>query len=110
MSAGRSINTQSQSWGTPHKYVEAVKKVFGGQIDLDPCSNEYLVVNAKVEYLLPEKDGLVGSWNYSAMIYWGNHINTFYDVFIDYGAVVDISNLIGVKIGSERKYGDLFSF
>ena len=44
MSAGRSINTQSQSWGTPHKYVEAVKKVFGGQIDLDPCSNEYTVV------------------------------------------------------------------
>lgn len=50
MSAGRNINTLSQSWGTPHKYVNAVKEVFGGHIDLDPCSNEYSVVNAQTEY------------------------------------------------------------
>ena len=50
MSAGRTINTLSQSWGTPHKYVKAVRKVLGGHIHLDPCSNEYSVVNAEVEY------------------------------------------------------------
>jgi len=38
MGAGRSIITASQSWGTPHKYVKAVKEVFGGRIiHLDPC-------------------------------------------------------------------------
>jgi hypothetical protein len=64
MSAGRNVNTLSQSWGTPHKYVKAVKDVFGGYIDLDPCSNCYSVVQAKVEYCLPEHDGLQESWNY----------------------------------------------
>ncbi|MDR2065879.1 MAG: phage N-6-adenine-methyltransferase [Prevotellaceae bacterium] len=194
MSAGRSINTLSQSWGTPHKYVEAVKKVFGGYIDLDPCSNEYSIVNAKVEYSLPEKDGLTESWNYPtiyvnppygidkergttiknwlakcahayekycsqvlalipiapntthwknyvftkaksicflydtrlrflekgmdsgkgapmacAMVYWGDNIFRFYEVFIEYGAVVDISNLIGEQVGVERKILKLFA-
>ena len=187
MSAGRAINTLSQSWGTPHKYVDAVKLVFGGRIALDPCSNEHSVVNARVEYRLPEHDGLKESWKYPtiyvnppygidkergttirnwlarcaqaneehtsevlalvpiaantahwkkyvftkarsicflydtrlrflengldsgkgapmacAMIYWGNHQGRFYDVFIEHGAVVDISNLIGEKIGRDR--------
>lgn len=188
MSAGRNINTFSQSWGTPHKYVNAVKEIFGGHIDLDPCSNEFSVVNAQTEYRLPEHDGLKESWNYPtiyvnppygidkergttiknwlaksayahkeynsevlalvpiaantshwkkyvftqaksicflydtrlrflengqdtgkgapmacAMIYWGNNQNKFYEVFIEHGAVVDISNLIGEKIGADRK-------
>ncbi len=187
MSAGRNINTVSQSWGTPYKYVAAVKKVFGGYIDLDPCSNPYSIVNARTEYCLPQQDGLKESWNFSkiyvnppygidkqrgttikswlamcayaneqyhsevlalvpiaantshwkkyvftkakslcflydtrlrflengkdtgkgapmacAMIYWGNRVSTFYDVFIEHGAVVDISNLIGEQIGIER--------
>ena len=193
MSAGRNINTLSQSWGTPLKYIKAVKKVFGGQIDLDPCSNGYSIVYAKTEYKLPKQDGLHESWNYPtiyvnppygidkergtsikdwlakcvyayetygsevlalvpvaantghwkkfvftkaksicflydtrlrflengldkgkgapmacAMIYWGNNTHKFYDVFIDYGAVVDISNLIGEPIGIDRKKLTLF--
>ena len=64
MSAGRSINTFSQTWGTPHKYVHAVKDVFGGTIHLDPCSNEYSIVKAKTEFLLPKHDGLKESWNF----------------------------------------------
>lgn len=187
MTAGRKINTKSQNWGTPPKYVEAVKQVFKGKIDLDPCSNKYSIVDAKVKYLLPEKDGLKESWNYPtiyvnppygknkengtsiknwlikclqshriyqsevlalipvatntnhwkktifgqataicflydtrlkflengknsgngapmacAMIYWGNHYQQFYDVFINYGAVIDIRNLINKKIGKEK--------
>jgi DNA N-6-adenine-methyltransferase (Dam) len=62
--AGRSINSLSQEWGTPEKYVTAVKKVFGGTIDLDPCSNAYSIVGAKVEYRLPNNDGLQDSWNF----------------------------------------------
>jgi hypothetical protein len=52
MSAGRTIISQSQEWGTPQKYIIAVKKVFGGKIDLDPCSNAHSVVDAEVEYHL----------------------------------------------------------
>ena len=187
MSAGRKINTLSQSWGTPNKYVNAIKEMFGGYIDLDPCSNEFSVVNAKVEYSLPLHDGLKESWNYPkiyvnppygidkeretsiknwlercvfaheeynsevlalvpvapntshwkkfvftkadsicflydtrlrflengnnsrkgapmacAMIYWGTNQNKFYRIFIEYGAVVDISNLVDEKIGITR--------
>jgi hypothetical protein len=43
-----------------------------------------------------------------AMIYWGDCPERFYDVFIEHGAVVDISHLIGVKIGEARKELHLF--
>jgi len=194
MSAGRSVNTLSQSWGTPHKYVKAVKDFFDGFIDLDPCSNEYSIVRAKVEYLLPTHDGLKETWNYPtiyvnppygidkergttiknwlakcayaheefdsevlalvpiaantmhwkkyvftkaigicflydtrlrflengldsgkgapmacAMIYWGRQFAKFFEVFIEYGAVVDTSNLIGTNIGDERKISNIFT-
>ena len=64
MSAGRKINSQSQDWGTPACYVQAVKEFFGGEVDLDPCSNPYSIVKAKVEYALPARDGLKEGWNY----------------------------------------------
>ncbi len=63
MSAGRKIRTQSQHWGTPEKYVRAVKDVFGGSISLDPCSNQFSIVGATVEYRLPVQDGLKESWD-----------------------------------------------
>lgn len=64
MTAGRHVNTLSQSWCTPVKYINAIKKFWNGSIDLDPCSNEFSIVGAKVEYCLPEHDGLKESWNY----------------------------------------------
>ena len=64
MSAGRTINTLSQDWGTPKKYVNSVKKVFGGDIHLDPCSNQHSLVGARVAYRLPQQDGLKESWDY----------------------------------------------
>ena len=64
MTAGRSINSQSQDWGTPQKYVNAVKKVLGGEISLDPCSSKYSIVKARVEYMLPAHNGLRESWDY----------------------------------------------
>lgn len=63
MTAGRHVNTLSQSWGTPPKYVNAIKTFWGGHIGLDPCSNEYSVVHADLEFLLPDKDGLREEWN-----------------------------------------------
>lgn len=186
MSAGRTVNSKNQSWGTPPKYVNAVKCFFQGAIALDPCSNEFSIVKAENEFMLPYNDGLAEEWNYStiyvnppygadrargttikdwllkcaythekydseilalvpvatntshwkqsvfgqaraicflydtrlkflengmdigkgapmscAMIYWGREYNRFYQIFIEHGAVVDISNLLGVKIGKE---------
>ena len=188
MSAGRTVNSQSQSWGTPQKYVKAIKRFFGGIVDLDPCSNEYSIVHANTEFILPQNDGLREDWNYPtiymnppygadrergttirnwlekcvlthqkygseilalipvatntghwkkcifgqaravcflydtrlkflengsgsgkgapmacAMIYWGKNYDKFYNVFIEYGAIVDLSNLQGEEIGSTRK-------
>jgi hypothetical protein len=188
MSAGRTVNTQSQSWGTPLKYVKAVKSFFGGSISLDPCSNEYSIVNAETEYILPKNDGLKEDWNFPTIyinppygsdrerkttiknwlakcalthskykseilalipvatntshwkqsifgeataicflydtrlkflengldigkgapmscciVYWGNDYEKFYDLFIEHGAVINISNLKGEEIGLERK-------
>lgn len=65
--AGRSVNSQSHHWCTPPKYVMAVKRVFGGEIELDPCSNNESVVHAKHEFMLPEVDGLVQEWNYKSI-------------------------------------------
>ncbi len=189
MSAGRKVNSQSQSWGTPPKYVNAIQRFFGGSIALDPGSNEYSIVHADTEFMLPKSDGLRENWNYPtiyvnppygadrergttiknwlakcvlthhtydseilalvpvatntghwkqsvfgqakaicflydtrlkflengsgagkeapmacAMIYWGHDFNKFYNVFIEYGAVVDITNLQGEEIGVTRKF------
>jgi hypothetical protein len=64
MTAGRTVNSQSVDWCTPQKYVNAVKKVFGGKIALDPCSNEWSIVGAETEYNLLEHDGLRESWDF----------------------------------------------
>ena len=64
MTAGRSVNSKSQDWGTPPKYVDAIRRFFGGEIELDPCSSSFSIVNAKTEYMLPNKDGLKESWNF----------------------------------------------
>lgn len=188
MTAGRHVNALSQSWGTPPKYVNAIKRFWGGSIGLDPCSNEYSVVHADIEFRLPEKDGLIEEWtsstifvnppygadrtrgttikdwlakcvsahkNYGAdvialvpvapntahwkrfvfgqassicflydtrlrflengkdtgkgapmaccLVYWGNEKDRFIEHFLDYGATVDISNLLRCEIGIERK-------
>lgn len=192
MSAGRTVNSQNQSWGTPLRYVKAIKLFFDGSISLDPCSNVYSIVEAETEFMLPKIDGLKEEWNYPAiymnppfgadrgrgttikdwltkcalshkkygaeilalvpvatntahwkksvfgqakaicflydtrlkflengldvgkgapmscaMIYWGDNYDRFYDIFIEYGAVVNISNLIREKIGATRKNMEL---
>ncbi|MBF0405248.1 MAG: N-6 DNA methylase [Nitrospirae bacterium] len=193
MTAGRTVNSQSVDWCTPPKYVNAVRKVFNGNITLDPCSNKWSIVNAEMEYMLPYKDGLKESWNYPtiyvnppygankenkttikhwlykcahahknygsevlalvpvatntrhwkdyvwgrataicflydtrlrflvegkdegkgapmscAMIYWNKNVDTFHDVFIQYGAVIDLISLQKKTIGDKPKHLRLF--
>ena len=65
MTAGRHVRSCSQDWGTPQFYVDAVREVLG-KIELDPCSNKYSIVDAKVEYM-PPKNGLDESWDYTTI-------------------------------------------
>lgn len=188
MTAGRTVSSQSVNWCTPPKYVDAVKRVFGGRIFLDPCSNKWSIVNAETEFCLPDHDGLRESWDYPtiyvnppygsdkkrrttikhwlyrcayahkhygsevlalvpvatntshwkeyvwgratgicflydtrlrffvegkdegkgapmscAMIYWNKNIETFFNVFNEFGAVVDLRSLKGKVIGDKSK-------
>lgn len=64
MTAGRNIIGKSKDWGTPKKYVDAVKRCFGGRISLDPCSNAFSIVHADTEFMLPEHDGLKERWKF----------------------------------------------
>ncbi len=64
MTAGRKIIGTTQDWGTPPKYVNAIREFFGGVIHLDPCSNPHSIVRAQVEYMLPKQDGLKASWDF----------------------------------------------
>jgi hypothetical protein len=187
MSAGRTVNSISQSWCTPPKYVSAVRQVFGRTIALDPCSNSHSVVHADLEYWLPNRDGLRASWDYPtiyvnppygadrlrgttikdwlrrcarareehgsevlalvpvatntkhwkdyvfgvadavcflydtrlrflvdgkdegkgapmscAMVYWGEHVSRFQDVFVPHGAAIDLRDLQGRILGAAR--------
>jgi hypothetical protein len=56
MSAGRNIISKNKSWNTPPKYIKLIEE-FLGKIELDPCSNEFSMVNANIKYILPT-DGL----------------------------------------------------
>lgn len=67
MTAGRKSVSEKKDWQTPQKYVDAVKEVFGGIIHLDPCSSQYSIVGAQVEYLLPKQDGLSLAWNFPSI-------------------------------------------
>ena len=67
MTAGRTVVGTSLDWCTPPKYISAVKTVFGGAIDLDPCSNTWSIVRAKTEWRLPDVDGLKREWDYETI-------------------------------------------
>lgn len=67
MTAGRTVNSSSHHWGTPPIYVDAVRRAFGKDILLDPCSNEHSVIKAVNEYRLPEVDGLSATWDFETI-------------------------------------------
>lgn len=84
MTAGRQVISQSQSWCTPSKYVLAINEFYGGRVELDPCSNINSIVNAKTEYMLPDKDGLKNSWNFKSIYVnppYGRAKNSEYSIY-----------------------------
>lgn len=67
MTAGRQSISKTKDWCTPPKYVKTIKEMFCGQIELDPCSNKTSIVDAEVEFILPDKDGLAERWGYKTI-------------------------------------------
>ncbi len=53
---------ENVDWCTPERVLSPVRDFFDGVVDLDPCSNDSSIVNATVEFKLPEHDGLKESW------------------------------------------------
>ena len=64
MTAGRVSTSKNKDWCTPKKYADIIKLFFDGNIDLDPCSNNDSIIDAKKRLCLPIYDGLKESWNY----------------------------------------------
>lgn len=62
MTGGRASTSLKKDWQTPPKIIASVDAVFGGTIDLDPCSNSTSLVNAREKFILPEYDGLAEGW------------------------------------------------
>jgi hypothetical protein len=56
---------KSVDWNTPQYILDAVRQVFDGSIDLDPCSNATSIVNASGEYNLELRgeNGLELGWS-----------------------------------------------
>ena len=63
MTISRKNVSDNKDWCTPPKYIELVNRYFDNNIDLDPCSNIFSMIDAKNKYMLPI-DGLNESWNY----------------------------------------------
>lgn len=54
---------QSNGWNTPPELLKAIRDFFGGEIDLDPCSNDNSKVGSAYWYKLPDSDGLELLWS-----------------------------------------------
>lgn len=65
--AGHIPDATSSDWCTPDDIIEAVRKVFGGNISLDPCWNQWSSVKPEVAYVLPKNDGLEDTWGFPSV-------------------------------------------
>lgn len=66
--------------------------------------------DTRLRFLIDGMDHGKGAPMSCAMVYWGSHYQRFFDVFIEYGAVVDIRPLRSASIGgfSRKKQPVLF--
>jgi hypothetical protein len=61
------MSNQSNNFNTPIELIEPITKFFG-EIDLDPCSNEFSIVNAIRNIKLP-MDGLNEYWGINKKVF-----------------------------------------
>jgi len=55
--------------------------------------------DTRLRFLVDGKDGGKGAPMSCALIYWGQRYDRFFEIFIRFGAVVNIENLKNVVIG-----------
>ncbi len=65
--------------------------------------------DTRLRFLVDGKDAGKGAPMSCAMIYWGNQIARFDEVFTPFGAVIDVRSLHGRPIGVERRHELLFA-
>lgn len=59
--------------------------------------------DTRLKFLENGEDTGKGAPMSCAMVYWGNNYERFFEIFMNFGAVVDLTNLQGEKIGKRRK-------
>ncbi|MEE9312821.1 MAG: DNA N-6-adenine-methyltransferase, partial [Planctomycetota bacterium] len=74
------------------------------------CAVSFLY-DTRLKFLVAGSDDGKGAPMACAMVYWGKQFSTFQDVFLEFGAVVDLSNMSGLVIGqqNERRQPSVFS-
>jgi hypothetical protein len=60
--------------------------------------------DTRLRFLVAGKDQGKGAPMSCAMVYWGKHFDPFADVFLPFGAVVDLRPLHGKKIGVNGRH------
>lgn len=96
--AGMTNASGNEEWYTPSGYMDSVREVFGGTIDLDPASCEAAneVVKAK-RYFTKEHDGLQQGWEGSVYLnppYTRTVVAEFTDKLIHHYQRGDVSQAI----------------
>jgi hypothetical protein len=67
----------STEWYTPPEILEPVRKLFGGEIGLDPCTSKGNPTQATI-HLTPIQDGLSRNWRNAYSEKWGVFVNPPY--------------------------------
>ncbi|MDR2735197.1 MAG: phage N-6-adenine-methyltransferase [Spirochaetota bacterium] len=57
--------------------------------------------DTRLKFIIDGDDDNKGAPMACCMVYWGNNFDKFYSIFLKHGAVINISNLKGEKIGKE---------
>ena len=65
--AHATIENKTGNWCTPHKIAKLVKEFFN-EISLDPCSNNYSIIDAKTKWT-KQDSGLLLNWHNYETIY-----------------------------------------
>ncbi len=64
--------------------------------------------DTRLKFLENGEDKGKGAPMSCAIVYWGDNYSSFFDTFIEYGAIVNIENLHRTKISSDRHKLNLF--
>lgn len=76
-------SAKTEDWGTPAELVGAVRTIFGGEIDVDPCSNPWSIVGARREVMLPAWRETVEATRQQAAFHFAERLVTFGDGLVE---------------------------